>query len=257
MGLKPADFLIEEDGRFETLSRLSEPGCSPIDLALLIDLTDSIKPRFDFEIQAAARFVSKLLRPEDSVTIVSIGSQPGLLLARTGDIGMVLRSLLALSPTEGTTAFFDSLAMAAGLLRKNSSPDSRRVILALSDGEDNHSDLFDLTGSIREIQAADCAFYSINPSGPSISLNKVSLEAQEAMLTLAAQTGGTASQPGEAGELEVFFDTVAANLREQYLLEYYSSSQSLTAAYHRIEVRSPTHPELRIRARKGYFSLGS
>ncbi len=257
-GLKAEDFRIEEDGRPEIVSRFSEPGGSPIELALLIDLTGSVKPRFDFEIQSAARFAKKLLRPEDSVMIVSIGAQPGLLLARTGDIGMVLRTLLSSTPTEGTTAFFDSLVLAARLLHKSSPPDSQRVILALSDGEDNHSDNFDLAASIREVQSANCIFYSINPCGPSIRWNKISLEAQEALRTLADQTGGTASQPDEAGELEAFLDSVATNLRAQYVLEYYSSGQvRASAAYHRIEVRSPTHPELRIRARQGYFNLGS
>ncbi len=57
------DFLVEEDGRPETVSRIAEAGRSPLRLALLFDLSGSVHSRFDFEQQAAIRFLEKVWRP--------------------------------------------------------------------------------------------------------------------------------------------------------------------------------------------------
>jgi hypothetical protein len=53
--------------------------------------------------------------------------------------------------------------------------------------------------------------------------------------------------------LERVFAEVAAELRGQYLLQYYSNSQLPGAQFRRIAVGIPTHPEVRIRARQGYY----
>ena len=66
------DFMIEEDGRPETVSRIAEAGRSPLRLALLFDLSGSVHSRFDFEQQAAIRFLEKVWRPGDTVSMVTI-----------------------------------------------------------------------------------------------------------------------------------------------------------------------------------------
>jgi Ca-activated chloride channel homolog len=109
----------------------------------------------------------------------------------------------------------------------------------------------------RAVQQADAAFYSINPGGPSIHLNEISTRAQNSMESIAEATGGTAFVPDSENDLERVFREVAAELRGQYLLQYYSNSKSPAAAFRRIAVAVPTHPELRVRARQGYYPKAS
>lgn len=250
------DFRIEENGRPEIPSRIAEPGETPLELALLLDVSGSVSPRFEFERQAAARFLQRVLRPEDTVTIFSIGPQPDVLQPRTADLGTALRRLCAAVPTQGSTAFYDTVVMAAHLLRRTNTPGIRRVEVALSDGEDNNSESYTFVDVLQQVQRADCIFYSINPSGSSIRLNKVSTDGQRNMQSLAGQTGGSAFLPENAEELDPMFQRVATELRAQYLLEYYSSDQVADKAFRHIVVSTPAHPDLRIRARQGYYPAG-
>ncbi len=250
------DFKIEENGRPEIPSRIAEPGETPLELALLLDISGSVSPRFEFERKAAARFLERVVRPEDTITIFAIGPQPDVLQARTADLGTALRRLCAAVPTQGSTAFYDTVVMAAHLLRRTNTPGIRRVAVALSDGEDNNSDSYNFADVIQQVQRADCIFYAINPSGPSIRLNKVSTDGQRNMQALAVQTGGSAFLPENADELDPMFQRVATELRAQYLLEYYSSDQHGDSSFRHIVVSIPTHPDLHIRARQGYYPAG-
>jgi Ca-activated chloride channel family protein len=106
------------------------------------------------------------------------------------------------------------------------------------------------------VQQADVAFYSINPGGASVHLNMISTRAQNDMESIARSTGGTAFVPDSDRDLERVFGEVAAELRGQYLLQYYSNSQTPGAQFRRIAVALPTHTDLRVRARQGYYPKG-
>ena len=103
------------------------------------------------------------------------------------------------------------------------------------------------------MQQADAAFYSVNPGGPSIHLNDISMRAQNAMDSIAQSTGGTAYVPDGEKDLERVFNEVAAELRGQYLLQYYSNQQTPGTQFRRIAVGVLAHPEVRVRARQGYY----
>jgi VWFA-related protein len=106
----------------------------------------------------------------------------------------------------------------------------------------------------REVQRADTVFYSVNPSGVSIRLNEISTRAQNNMQQLADSTGGTAYVPDGSKDLERIFRQIAAELRAQYLLQYYSNTDAPKGKFLSIRVRTPTRTDTRIRARSGYYS---
>ncbi len=252
--LEAPDFRIEEDNRLEEIAKMAEPGQSPLDLAVLFDVSGSVSPRFTFEQEAAEAFLKKVFRPEDSVLVLAVGAEPQVVQPVTKDLPLALRALSGLQPTRSMTAFFDSVVEAALALRKTAAPDARRVEVVVSDGEDNNSQQYRLPDALREIQRADCIFYAINPAGPSISLNKISLRGQEDMRQLAAETGGSVFLPGELSDLDGIFSRITSELRAQYLLEYYSSNTRTDGTFRRIVVTIPTRPDLRIRARQGYYA---
>src|SRR5262245_36957446 len=57
------DFQIEEEGVKQSIQSLGEPGKTPIELALLFDVSRSIRNRFDFERETAGRFLKEILKP--------------------------------------------------------------------------------------------------------------------------------------------------------------------------------------------------
>ena len=281
------DFRIEEEGRPQQIAEIGNPEQVPLDIAVLFDVSSSVSEKgfFSFQQKAAASFLRQVLKPSDRAAIFTITDQPTLMepLA-TAEIATAKLMTIPAASSPVPTAFYDTVIAAAKYLIANSPERRRRVIVVISDGDDNFSNLVkDLTmaevragerGEVtpamarmnlqerhhqavlevqRAVQRADAAFYSINPGGPSIHLNFSSTRAQNGMESIATVTGGTAFVPDGEKDLERVFSLVAAELRGQYLLQYYSTSQSPGAQFRRIAVSVPAHAEVKVRARQGYY----
>ena len=86
-----------------------------------------------------------------------------------------------------------------------------------------------------------------------MKLNQISMRAERGMESIAETTGGTAFVPDSDRELERVFRQVAAELRGQYLLQYYGNSEAPAGQFRRIQVTVPTRADVRVRARQGYY----
>ncbi|HEX7314630.1 MAG TPA: VWA domain-containing protein [Pyrinomonadaceae bacterium] len=272
-GLKKEDFRLEEEGRAQELQNVGTADEVPLDIAVLIDVSSSVRERFDFEKRAAANFLKAVLKPGDKAAVFAIEDKPRLVQTlATADAAAA--SLLGIPPPpeKRFTAFFDTVRQAADYLNKNAPGNHRRVIVALTDGDDtarivgaslvdSREKQLDLIRKsqqevLREVQRADAVFYSINPSGNTMHLNVRTARAQEGMELLAGSTGGSAFVPEVEERLEAIFRQVAAELRAQYLLQYLSNNQATAGKFLRIKVSTPARPDTRVRARQGYFKKG-
>lgn len=248
------DFAIEEDGRPETISRMAEEGQSFLRLVLLFDLSGSTNSRFHFEQQAAKHFVERIWRPGDTVGVVTFSVSPRIHLREADSLEEILRVLSGLEPTENPTTFFDAVILSAKLLGQSAGTETRRAIIAISDGEDNKSKN-NLQQALNEIHRSDAVFYSINPAGASTRLNEISNKGQADMSLLATETGGSAFISDGSGNLGDVFDRIMSELRAQYLLTYYSTNSILDGKYRRISVSVPGRKGLRVQSRRGYFAV--
>lgn len=251
--LTASDFHVEEEGQPQEPVILGGAGKTPVELALLFDISGSVHERFDFEVQAASRFLKTVLQPSDSASVFSIGKAPQLVQGSTTDSGKAAEGVSILRPTREATAFYRTVVAAASYLREKN-PMGRRVLVVISDGEDNQSDNLTWSDVRRQLQLSDCLFYSINPGGPSIHLNRISIKGQAAMAGLAAETGGTAFVAARMEDLDSLFRQISEELRAQYLLGYYSTHELADGQFRRITVRIPARPALRVRAKQGYFT---
>lgn len=247
------DFVVDEDGQRQNISHVADPGQVPLELALLVDVSGSVHGQFEFERKAAGRFLQRIVDPGDTISLFSIGVRPRLVQGQTSQLEVALRALQQMERTRTTTAFFDTVSAAARSLRKAARPGAHRVVVALSDGEDNNSDQPTLADALRELQQSDCLFYAINPGGTSIRLNRISVKAQQGLATLASHTGGAAFLVDRVEDLEKIFGQIAADLQSQYLLGYQSTNPQSDGGFRRITVRVVGHPELNVRARHGYY----
>jgi Ca-activated chloride channel family protein len=277
MGLKQTDFHIEENGQAQTIVQLGDPEQVPVDIALLIDVSASVTARFAFEQKAAADFLRQVLKPGDRATIFAIDEKPRLIQG-FASAETASQKLLSITAGKGFTAFFDSVLAAGNYLDKNSSQGRRRLIVVISDGDDTAriNDTFAVqsrkgnlqlssmesqlqfiqrgqTEVLREVQRTEITFYSINPSGATMHLNVRTARSEEGMQRIARATGGAAFIPRNESELDGIFRRIASEIRSQYLVQYYSDNKSAGAAFRRISVSTPTQPQLRVRAREGYY----
>ena len=186
-------------------------------------------------------------------SLFSIGITPKLVKARTTSGEEAIAGIHSIGPLKEPTAFFDAVVDATAYLEKSADAGSRRVLVVISDGEENYSARHKLPDALRELQKGDCLFYAINPSGGGIRLNTISLKGQRFMESLAAETGGKAFNLARVEELPSVFSQIAAELQAQYLFGYYATGEPANG-FRRISVRAPGRPDLRIRARQGYYA---
>ena len=287
LGLQLPDFRLDEEGRTQEITQIGNPDQVPLDIAIVFDVSSSVSQKgfFEFQQKAAASFLRQVMKPVDRAAVFTIKGRPEM-VAPLGNAESAAARVISIpaATTPVATAFYDTVLAAAAYLKTNSLEGHRRVILVISDGDDNISNAIkDLTlaearanleGKVtptaaraslqarrqravaevqRSVQQADVAFYSVNPGGPSVRLNQISTRAQNDMQSIAEATGGTAYLPGSEKDLERVFSEVASELRGQYLIQYYSNSQATGNQFRRIAVSVPTKPELRVRARQGYY----
>jgi Ca-activated chloride channel homolog len=280
LGLKATDFHLEEEGRPQEIAEIGNPEQVPLSIALLLDVSLSVEARIDFEKEAAARFLRQVMKSGDRATVFTISTDPRLEqpLDTSERTSAKLASIKLAERAQGATAYYDTVVEAARYLAQNTPTGHRRVIVVISDGEDTYSerikaaigatpqerdsvkmeDRLKIHNRVvlevqREVQKAEVAFYSINPSGESLRLNVISKRAQDGMEQLANATGGTSFVPEKLENLDAIFRRITAELRSQYLLQYYSNSDNPSNKFLRIKVTAPARPELRIRAREGYY----
>ena len=290
-GLQVGDFRLEEKGKQQEITEIGNPEQVPLDIAILFDISTSTSKKEFFGLQqaAAAKFLKHVLKPGDRAAVFTIAEQPKLV--RSLDSADAAAATIVKIPAASgpvPTAFYDTVSAAAKYLMANSADRHRRVILVISDGDDNFSSLVRdaslaeyraannenvsaavarttartklnerraraVTEVQKSVQQADATFYSINPGGPSVRLNQISTNAQNSLQLIAESTGGYAFVPNAESDLERVFSEIAAELRGQYLLLYYSNLQSPAGEFRTIKVATPTHPDYRIRARQGYY----
>jgi Ca-activated chloride channel family protein len=252
--LQLEDFTVLDNGQTVKLQQLLKPELTRLEIILLFDITSSVWYHSDIVKESAAGFVKSIFRSGDAVSIVGISTPPEILLQRTESLPDVLDGLKHL-PRGAATAFFDAVVKAARLFPDRPDPETRRVIVVLSDGEDNFS-RYKLDTALKEVQKADSLFYSINPGASPDRLNKVSRRGQQWMATIAEQTGGAAFMAESFRDLGGIYDEIARELQVQYLLSYYSPATASDNDFRTISVTLPEHPGLKVRARKGYYAGG-
>jgi len=288
-GLQVADFRLEEEGKQQEISSLGDPEQVPLAIALLFDISSSVggKGFFASQQNAAATFLKLVMKPADKAAIFTITGEPTLIQPLASADASAAKMLTIAPPVVNVpTAFYDAVDAAAKYLMANAPSNYRRVIVVLSDGDDNFSSMTRglsvadaraklsggeapagtrtglqqahqraVAGVQKTVQQADAIFYSVNPGGPSIKLNQIAMRAERGMETIAESTGGTAFVPDSDKDLERVFRQVAAELRGQYLLQYYADSEKAPAGvFRRIQVAVPARTDVRVRARQGFYS---
>jgi VWFA-related protein len=247
-GLKLEDFELLVDGQVRAISDLTRSE-TPVRLAMLFDNSGSLDAAREFEKQAAMHFFRKVLRPADEAAIYSIETDSYLAQPLTRDIARLERTIESFGKPQGATSLFDAIIDAAGYLRPYS---GRRILVIVSDGiETTSRNDFDTT--IQRVLADDCQIFIVQ-TGLYEGANLRALAAERRMEQLAGQTGGAVYIPKTTTELDMAFQQIEADLAQQYVLSYYPGDERRDGRFHGIELRVRSRKDVRIRARKGYYS---
>src|ERR1044072_2570818 len=253
--LSQNDFEIYEDNAQQDVAGFYREGQLPLRLIFLFDTSSSIRHRFDFEQRAAAQFLRQVMRPGDQAAIMSVSSDPKLELQFTSDLDKLVNTLANLKP-EGATALYNSLIEAARYIRP---AEGRHVMVVLSDGTDTAS-ATTLAQALTELQKSDAIIYGVNSTGIAPSANVQDLAGEFALKAMCEDTGGRAffppiyeEQKKESRDLDEIYRRVAAEVRAQFVLTYYSKGGARPNTFRAIRVEAK-RPGMLVRSRRGYYT---
>jgi VWFA-related protein len=245
------DFRIFEDGKPQDIRFFSRETDLPLRIGLLVDTSNSVRDRLRFEQDAAIDFLNIAVRPgKDLAFLVAFDVEPQLVQDYTDDIEKLSDAIRGLQ-AGGVTSLFDAVFFSCKekmLFFPPPEPYLRRVMIIISDGQDNQS-VHTREEALAMAQRAEVTIFTI-------STNRTSSEGRgdNVLRRLAKETGGRAFFPFEAGDLAANFQEIARELRSQYSLAYVSTNAAHDGTFRNITIQ-PVDKNLSVRAKNGYFAL--
>jgi VWFA-related protein len=249
-GLSKDDFRVLEDNKPQTIRYFSRETDLPLRIGVLIDTSSSIRDRLRFEQEAAIDFLNTTLRSgKDLAFVGAFDVQPQVMQDYTDDLeklSSAIRNLLA----GGVTTLYDAIYSSCRekmLIFPPPEPYLRRVLIIISDGEDNQSE-HTREEALAMAQHAEVAIYGISTNATGVPVH-----GDKVLRRLAEQTGGRAFFPFKESETAANFQEIARELRSQYSLAYVSTNRAHDGTFRSIAIE-PIQKGLQVRAKPGYYA---
>jgi len=244
------DFEVFDRKRRQTILEFTALNDLPLRLAILLDTSNSVRPRFRFQQEAAIEFLNSVMRPEiDKAVLVSFDSGVRAVTPLTNDVEELASAIRDLRPGGGT-ALYEAIYHACKNILMADQPlhKFRRAIVVISDGEDNISTVT-RDQALEMAHRADAIIYAI-------SSNATGLETRgdRVLKYFAEETGGIAFFPFKVEDLTQSFANIANELRHQYSLMFRPDPLETDGLYHPISIQVKGRKDLIVRARKGYYA---
>ena len=249
--LKKNDFEITENKHKQSILEFTAESNLPLRLAVLVDTSNSIRPRFRFLQDAAVDFIETAMRVgQDKALVMYFDTEAQLAVPLTTDKTTLETTVRRMQPGGGTV-LYDAIYRSAQELTKDEPHDKyRRAIIVLSDGEDTLS-TYSREQALEMAQKADCVIYTV-----STNVNGNMTAGDKVLKHLADQTGGLSYFPFKEEDLAQSFLNIVNELRHQYNVLYRPDPLVRDGKYHAIDVRVKTVGDMIVRARQGYYAPG-
>jgi len=221
----------------------------PLKLGLIIDVSGSVRTRFDFEQDAANSFLQHVIRAGfDKAFVMGFNAKQEIRQEFTDNLQLLSAGIHSLH-NGGGTALYDAIYHACQdkLAREQSDRPQRRALIVLSDGDDNQSE-YTLGQAVEMAQRAEVIIYAISTDDSGLVLR-----GDKNLEKLAATTGGRAFFPFKMKDIKNSFAAIEDELRSQYVVSYHPADFDPDGRYRSIEIMA-LKKDLQVRARKGYYA---
>jgi len=248
--LNQNDFSILDDHKpVQSVVNFRRETNLPIEMGLLVDVSGSVRSRFDFEKLAATGFLQHVLRPGYDKAFVAGFNKDIKITQDFSDNAQLLAAGVQQLSDGGGTALYDAIYKACKerLLRERSERPVRKAIVVLSDGEDNQSEVT-RGQAIEMAQRAEVLIYAISTDDSGLILR-----GDKALEDLASATGGRAFFPFRMKDITHSFAAIEEELRSQYAVSYKPADFEADGRYRSIEITT-LKKDLQVRARRGYYA---
>lgn len=251
-GLTAKDIQIIDNGKPQKVQQFNAEGNLPLRIAILMDISNSITTRFQFEQRAADDFLASVLKEgRDEAMVAGFDNTLHVVQPFTDKYERLEQAINTLRPSGGT-ALYDALFYTAhddfGAGLKGTQ--GRNIIVVISDGSDNQS-RYSRDEALGMAQDVGTVIYTIGtePTG-------VDGEADNVLKRFADQTGGRSFFPIEAHDLGTAFQSIVNDLRHQYVVWYSPDNFVPNGQFHNVQIKV-LRKQVTVRTRKGYFARAS
>ena len=221
-GLRPDSFLVTENGLPAEVLKVESDG-GTVDVCLALDRSPSMldENKLGYAKAAAREFLAQLA-PEDHAALITFSNGSSLDQGLTGEREPLLAAIDRTEASGNTTTFLDAVywsisqvalqphgggsVLSTGTVR----PDARRVVLAITDGNDRAS----------RVMPQELINYA-RANGVSLCMVALGIDASAAQMRyLAEQTGGIFLQAPSPRDLQSLYVLLAQQLRQEYRITF-------------------------------------
>jgi len=281
------DFVLQEDGRQQSIHYFTRETDLPLTLGLLVDVSGSEVRAIEEEKRASAAFTREFLRAGiDSSFLIQFATEAELLQDVTRDptrMQSALQDLQTPNPEDNTvvvpgtgphaapghgtrgggTLFYDAIFLAADEMMQKQS--GRKAIVLLTDGVD-HGSKISLDLAIESAQRANTMVYSIYFNGNDgvdgteesvdspLSRQLDSKTGREALERLSKQTGGRMFVVSNTNSVSQIYAQIQDELRNEYSIGYSPDRAPGDKADYRHITLTTKQKDYQVQAREGYYA---
>ncbi|MGH9487894.1 MAG: VWA domain-containing protein [Terriglobales bacterium] len=244
------DIEVFDNGKRQQIQQFTSEGNLPLRIAMLLDVSQSVSTRFQFEQRAAIDFLqSALMEGRDQAMVAGFDTSLHIVQPFTDNYAQLAQAINLLRPSGGT-ALYDALFFTAhndfgpGAGEAGS---ARNVIVIISDGDDDQS-RYSESEAVAMAQDAGAVIYTIGtePTGADAADDDV-------LKTFANDTGGRSYFPISASDLGSAFKSIMSDLRHQYVVAYSPNDLVPNGEFHKVEIKV-LRKGVTARTRKGYYA---
>jgi VWFA-related protein len=250
-GLNAEAFKVYENGKLQPITLFRQDDV-PVSIGLILDNSRSMRP-LRGKLEAAALAFVRASNADDESFVMNFADKPRVDVPFTSDLG-VLETGIARVDSIGSTALRDAVQMAESYVREHAKHD-RRVLLIISDGDDNASEA-SRERIRRQAELDDIAIYAVSLSGTDANDGggdpDKSKRAHKELDDLTAGTGGLATYPSSIEAINAVVVELAHQIRSQYTIGYTPTNQALDGSYRTIRMTVGGPERLVVRTRTGY-----
>ncbi len=243
-------FTVIEDGKPQNIVSFRHEDI-PVSIGIVIDNSGSMREKRAKVNQAALNLV-RASNPQDEVFVVNFNDEYYLDQDFTNDL-LKLKEALEKIDAKGGTALYEAVVASADHLKRNSKLE-KKVILVVTDGEDNAS-RETLEQAVKQLQQENGpTVYAIGILGDEEHPKR----AKRALEIITQRTGGVSFFPKTLDEVDAISRTIAHDIRNQYTIGYKPTNPRTSGGFRqiRVDARAKGHNKLIVRTKSGYYAGG-
>jgi Ca-activated chloride channel family protein len=252
LGLEKENFQVYENKQLQSIQSFSSMDV-PVSIGIIFDTSGSMVTKIDRAREAIGELI-ETANPQDEFFLITFADQPIDLADFTTSPEELMSDLIFARP-KGLTALLDAVYL--GLAKMHSARYTKKALLIISDGGDNHS-RYSEKDLKRLVKESDVMIYAIGIYDNYFRTVEEQL-GPELLSDISELSGGRSFTVDNPNDLPDIAGKIGVELRNQYVLGYRPNEGVADSKWHNIRIKllpPKGLPRLQVSAKQGYYARG-